>query len=153
MKRQRRLPPPAGGCIGVDPGSSSGAIAYVVDGYAQAWPLKNMTDAEVWWVLQKLGQIARIAVLERVNAMPKQGVSSTFKFGNSFGGLRMALTASGTPFQLVTPSKWQGALNCRTGGDKKITRDLAQRTFPSLKVTNQTADALLLCVYADRFLR
>tara|TARA_R100001460_G_scaffold27881_6_gene55917 strand:+ start:2709 stop:3164 length:456 start_codon:yes stop_codon:yes gene_type:complete len=139
---------PEGGVLGIDPGSASGAISYVLSGSdAWAWPIKNMTEREVWDRVEVLAPIACLGVLERVNAMPKQGVASSFKFGASFGALHMALVACKLRYELVPPSVWQGKLNCRTGGDKKVSRDAAQRRFPGLKITNQTADALLIAEY------
>lgn len=152
MKR-RTLPMPEGGVLGIDPGSSSGAIAYVLDAReAFAWPIAKMTDREIWDRINQLASIACLAVLERVSAMPKQGVASSFKFGASFGGLRMALIASGLRLELVTPTVWQGKMKCQTGGDKKVTREAAQRLFPGMKITNHNADALLLAEFGRRFL-
>lgn len=150
--RESRIILGSGGVLAIDPGSSSGGIAYLCDGQPQSWPLKDKTEQEIWQIIRACAKAARIAVLERVNAMPKQGVSSTFKFGTSFGALRMALVAGGIHYELVTPSVWQGKMNCRTGGVKKITRDLAQRKFPDVKITNANADAILLACYAEKFL-
>lgn len=150
--RQPRVLLPENGVVGVDPGRSSGSIAYVVGDEAFTWPLKNMTDLEIWSVFERLGGCASFAVLERVNAMPKQGVASSFKFGASFGELKMALVAARLRFELVTPATWQGKLRCRTKGDKNITKTLAQRLWPGVKITHATADALLLAEYGRRHL-
>lgn len=154
MKRRRRVitAGESGGFIGVDPGFSSGAIAWISeDGSSyEAHPLKPLTMADIHVLLQRLAGVSQRAVLERVGARPGQGVSSMFKFGTSLGALQMGLVAAGIRFELVTPSKWQGTLGCRTGGDKKVTRDFAQRLFPKAKVTHATADALLLAYYASR---
>lgn len=147
---------PSGGVLSIDPGSSSGAIAYVLGQHAEAWPLANMTEQEVFLRIADVAKSARCAVLERVNAMPRGGkfrvgTASMFKFGASFGALRMALVAVGINYTLVVPSVWQGKLNCRTGGDKRITRDLAQRMFPKLRITHKIADAILLGHYGEKF--
>ena len=138
--------------VGIDPGSS-GAIAWIPPaGEPNAEPLARMTDRDVLdalrWV-RGMWSDAR-AVLEEVHAMPRQGVSSTFKFGVNFGALRMALVAAEIPFDLVTPQRWQQALRCRSKGDKNVTKRRAQELFPSLRVTHATADALLLAEYARR---
>lgn len=140
--------PPLAGIIGIDPGAS-GAIAYVWrQGDAATWPLKEMTERDVWDILQKLGGIARFAVIEYVSAMPAQGVSSTFKFGMSYGGLRMALVGAGVPFEPVTPGVWQRKMKCLTGGDKKISKAKAQELFPEVpKITHAIADAILIAEY------
>lgn len=152
MKRRRRIITAGerGGFLGIDPGSSSGGIAWIsADGQRyEAHALKKLTMRDTFDLLQRLAGVSRKAVLERVSARPGQGVSSMFKFGTSFGALQMALAAASVSWALVTPSVWQGKLNCRTAGDKRITYDRAQMMFPKVRVTHQTADALLLAHYA-----
>lgn len=140
---------PAGGAVGVDPGKS-GAISYVCGNVALTWKLADMTDRDVLDRLQWLSGVADRAVIERVASRPGQGVASTFKFGMSYGALCMALTASGIPWERVTPAKWQTALGCRTGGDKNVTKAKAQELFPSTKITHAIADAILLGVWVSR---
>lgn len=82
--------------------------------------------------------------------MPGQGVTSMFTFGMGYGALRMAVLASGIPFEGVTPQAWMKGLGCLTGGDKTVTRARAQTLFPELKVTDQIADALLIAEFARR---
>jgi crossover junction endodeoxyribonuclease RuvC len=140
-------------CLGVDPGSVSGAVACVNgDGsQCQAWPLAKMTEHDLWEVFSvKPNEGRTFAVLEKVSSMPKQGIASAFKFGESFGLLRMALVAAGIEFELVTPRKWQAVMGCLSGGDKRVTKTAAQRLFPREKITHKTADALLLAEYARR---
>ena len=142
---------PSGGVVGIDPGRSSGGIAYVAGHDAWAWKMPE-TDRGIWELVNGLSSVAVLGVLERVSAMPGQGVSSTFKFGASLGELKMALVASGLRFELAAPSKWQGKLACRTGGDKNVSKARAQELWPSLKITHAKADALLLAEYGRRFL-
>jgi Holliday junction resolvasome RuvABC endonuclease subunit len=154
MARLPRYFLPKSGFVGVDPGRSSGAIAYVSGSQAFTWTLKDKTDSEIWDVFRQLSHsFPTTAVLERVHSMPRQGVSSSFKFGSSYGELKMALVASQIRFELVTPHAWQTAMKCKTGGDKRVTRELAQRLFPELQITHQNADALLLAEYARRHLQ
>ena len=138
--------------LGIDPGKS-GAIAILDHGKAAAYKMKDMTERDTWILLSDLvlmsSEIA-VAYIELVHAMPKQGVSSTFAFGVSFGGLRMALVAAGIPFEGVTPAKWQRALGCLSKGDKNVTKAKAQELFPSVKVTHAIADALLIAEYCRR---
>jgi len=112
------------------------------------------TEAEVLRVLSEIlawsPEGRAFALLERVHAMPKQGVSSTFKFGRSYGGLRMALAAARIPFDEATPGTWQRALGCLSGGDKNVTKRRAQELFPALRVTHAIADALLLAEFCRR---
>ena len=82
--------------------------------------------------------------------MPKQGVASSFKFGVSYGLLRMALIASGIPWEEITPNQWQKALGCLSRGDKNTTKARSQQLFPRIKVTHAVADALLLAEFCRR---
>jgi len=82
--------------------------------------------------------------------MPGQGVASSFKFGQGYGSLEMALTAAGIPFERVTPQKWQKALGCLTKGQKNVSKRKAQELFPTMKVTHATADALLIAEWGRR---
>jgi crossover junction endodeoxyribonuclease RuvC len=137
--------------IGVDPGAS-GAIAWIDDTGPHSSKLANMTDRDVFDLLTEIRVTATdvFATIESVHAMPGQGVSSTFKFGMSCGGLLMALTAACIPFESVTPAKWQGVMGCRSKGDKNVTKRKAQELFPAIKVTHANADALLIAAYGRR---
>ena len=139
--------------IGIDPGAS-GAIAFLFSSGAIVEKLKDMTDKDIVDLLAdtSMGWDAT-AIIENVHAMPKQGVSSTFKFGVNFGSLCMALTAAGIPFERVTPQIWQRAMGCLSKGDKNVTKRKAQELFPDLKITHATADALLIAEYCRRVAR
>lgn len=142
--------------IGIDPGQSGGIAwvdsAFVVPRVAFAAKMPE-TEHDVCAHLRDLaarrGDPA-LVVLEHVTPMPKQGLSSTWKFGQHYGMLRGVLSALGFRYELARPQKWQAALGCLTRGDKNITKAMAQRLFPELHVTHATADALLLAVYASR---
>ena len=153
MARKRRILLPPGGVIGVDPGNVSGCIAYVAGHEGMAWPIKKLTSQGIWELLELLSGMATLAVLEKVHAMPKQGVSSTFKFGMNFGELKMALIASRIRFELVTPQRWQASMSCLTKGKKKISRQRAEELFPGVVRVMDQADALLLAEYGRRFLK
>lgn len=68
------------------------------------------------------------AVLERVHAMPKQGVSSTFSFGLSYGVVRGVLAGLEVPFVLIEPREWKRVF--RLGADKGLARQMASRMRP-----------------------
>jgi len=134
--------------FGIDPGKS-GAIACITFGQLR-FKKNDCTEQELSdWLASVVpcDLSACFAVIEKVNAMPKQGVSSTFKFGQSYGFLRGLLIAHRIPFEEVTPQKWQTALSCRSGGDKNVTKAKAQQLWPSHKLTHATADAVLLAEY------
>lgn len=139
--------------IGIDPGASGG-IAFIPDSLpSKAWASKMPeTLADLWDVLDGVGfdSTSHHACLEKVHSMPGQGVASSFKFGQGFGHLEMALTASRIPFTYVTPQKWQKELQCLTGGDKNVSKARAQQLFPHLKITHAIADSLLIAEYCRR---
>jgi hypothetical protein len=97
------------------------------------------------------------AVIEKVHAMPGNGVSGMFKFGMSYGGLRMALIAAGIPFEEVQPRAWQKAMGIpprsktESGTQwKNRLKAKAQQLYPAEKVTLAVADALLIATYCQR---
>lgn len=137
--------------LGVDPGMSGASFLCIEDEHPR-FALHCETERDISdWYAAMVGQYEIVAMLEKVNAMPKQGVSSTFKFGQSFGFLRGLLTAHQIPFELVSPQRWQKQMQCQTKGDKNVTKAMAQRLMPSFKFTHKTADAFLLAQYAKKF--
>jgi len=138
--------------LGIDPGASGGVGVIRPDGI-RVWAFGDKTERDIWDELRASaegfeGQV--FAVIERVHSMPKQGVSSSFKFGRSYGFLRGCLIGSGLSFTEVNPEIWQRELECRSGGDKNLTKARAQQLFPDLKLTHATSDALLLAEYGRR---
>lgn len=148
--------------IGIDPGKS-GAIAYLHEGCAGV-QLLNRTERDIWIYLTDLShdaardRIEIFAYIEKVAAMPKQGVTSTFNFGMSYGALRMALIAAEIPFETVAPGVWQKQFGLPTvkqcGGNLTVKKNAhkarAQELFPAIKITHGNADALLIAEYCRR---
>lgn len=142
--------------IGIDPGKAGG-IAFVSDqpGWEPFAIKMPATERDLLVALCPIlptqfdSRPAR-AVLELVRATPQMGVVSAFTFGQGYGAIRMALAASGIPFDEVTPPVWQRVMQCRTGGDKNISKRRAQELFPALTITHAIADALLLAEYGRR---
>jgi len=137
--------------IGIDPGKSGAGTIINEEGHFMTqfrgdWPLKDQFDT--LWGWKNYGPC--LCVIENVHSMPKQGVASSFKFGMSFGFLLGIITASEIRYEKVTPQKWQKELNCRSGGDKNVTKSKAQELFPKVQVTHGNADALLIAEYARR---
>ncbi len=142
--------------IGIDPGASGGIAWH--DGERARVVKMPATLQDLWEMVYNIKQDSfregpwakTTAYLEQVHSSPQMGVKSAFTFGNGFGHLEMALTAAWIPFVRVSPQKWQGALGCRTGGDKNVSKARAQELFPDLKPTHATADALLIMEYGRR---
>lgn len=94
--------------MGIDPGQSGG-IACITEERELVFAVKMPSnERDIYKEIQ--GKIY-FCLIEKVHAMPKQGVSSTFKFGMGYGGLRMALIGNEVPFDEVTPQKWQKGLS------------------------------------------
>lgn len=135
--------------IGIDPGYS-GAIALLDDdGCLEYVKLKETMHSICDWIWEHTLEAPRTrCVIEQVNAMPKQGVSSSFKFGRSFGQAEAIVVCHKWPYKLVRPAKWQQMMCCRSKGDKNVTKAAAQRLFPGIKITHAIADSLLLAELA-----
>ena len=71
------------------------------------------------------------AVIEAVAAMPGQGVSSMFRFGESVGVVLGVLGALQIPLRWVTPQRWKKAAGI-VGKDKDAARSLAIQLHPEV---------------------
>lgn len=136
-------------CIGIDPGQSGGIAVLSAAAPPVAYKMPE-TERDVWDLFMSIVTPTSFAMIESVSAMPKQGVSSTFKFGRNYGMLRGMLVAACVPFAEVTPGVWQRAMGCLSKGNKNVTKSKAQSLFPNLKITHATADALLLAEFCRR---
>jgi hypothetical protein len=101
--------------LGLDPGLS-GAIAFYSPVHPELIVAEDMPvaggEVDAATLARRIAQMApTIAVIERVGAMPKQGVASTFKFGVAFGMARAVVSALGIPTHLVAPSRWKKAFS------------------------------------------
>lgn len=142
--------------LGIDPGQS-GAFALLSEQQAFVCDYPGDPQAAVRSLSHFTpGFYIQLAALEKVNAMPKQGVSSTFKFGQNFGVWQGILAAFGLPHILPTPREWQKGLVRKSDGADPKARSLAvaRRLFPdqplSRKSDNGRADALLLAWYCKQ---
>lgn len=135
--------------LGIDPGISGGFAILSEDlSTVNVIAFDKMTPTDIAITLRHT--VFHKAYLELVGSMPGQGVSSTFKFGVNYGWWQGVLHACEIPFDRVVPVKWQTALQCRTKGDKNVSKRRAQELFPALKITHATADALLIAEYGRR---
>ena len=96
----------------------------------------------------------KAAFVERVNAMPGQGVTSVFSFGRSTGIVEGILAAYDIPTTLVTPQAWQKAVGQRAGKDGS--RERAMQLFPAQadlfqrKKDDGRSDAALIAYYGAK---
>ena len=125
--------------IAIDPGVS-GAIAWydtdahilknVVDMPIARNGTKNAIDLYRLTAFLKGWHVAtRFVIVEAVHAMPKQGVTSAFNFGVSFGGMLGILAALGFRVVRVQPAVWKAASGIKTGSDKAASIARASEVF------------------------
>ena len=129
-------------CIcGIDPGMS-GAIAFFFpeQDRVAVYDMPSANNVVDGAQIARLMQAYRPqqAMIEAVHAMPKQGVSSTFKFGQSYGIVIGAVAASMVPLHLVTPQRWKK--HFRLGADKDEGRGLAIRLWPACQHFSRKKD-------------
>jgi crossover junction endodeoxyribonuclease RuvC len=145
----------------------SGGIAAISQEalIVEPMPSTEHDTNKFFWSLVQVGLPIK-AVIEKVHAMPSQGVSSSFTFGKGYGFLRGCLVSNGIPFEEVTPQAWQKYLQIPPAGKNTPKREhklklksLAQQLFPKLPIwsTPKTlgvqlaiCDALLIAEYARR---
>jgi crossover junction endodeoxyribonuclease RuvC len=70
------------------------------------------------------------ALVERAQAMPRQGSSSGFKYGRAVGAIEAAIALCGVPLTIVEPTAWKKFHRLR-GRDKELSRQRALMLFPS----------------------
>lgn len=138
--------------LGGDPGKSGAfAITNQLSEVISAIKM-DATEQDIWrWISTARANAQNIfALMEKVTGMPTDGRGSLFKFGISYGIMRMAIVASQIPFEERTSSQWQRELRIPKRGSKNKTQHknvlkrAAQNRFPQCKVTHAVADALLL---------
>lgn len=146
--------------IGIDPGKSGAYAALFEDGevFSRPWD-----DSLFVKEMCGFADIARersepiVACVEKVGALPKQGVVSMFKFGKSAGFIEGVLQANGIPYQLVPPQTWKKEFSLNS--DKKRSIETCKTLFPGVNMRRTErcttdhdgiAEALLMALYAKR---
>ena len=91
-------------------------------------------------------------IIEQVSAMPGQGVTSMFNFGQSFGILKGICSAMQLPMYFVRPAKWKKYFGL-IKSEKDASRTKAIELFPyfssqlSKKKDSNKADAILIASF------
>src|SRR5215467_2727350 len=95
--------------LGIDPGITGGIASLWPDGLIDAYDIPTVDGAvNVDALVRRVRAHApRLAVIEKAQAMPKQGVVSVFKYGCAFGALCAATAVLEIPTHLVSPRKWK----------------------------------------------
>jgi hypothetical protein len=141
--------------IGVDPGLS-GAIAFYFPSQPMRVAVHDMPLADGEVCAPLLAEMIvdyqpSLAVIERVGAMPGQGVVSMFNFGRAYGDVRGVVGALAIPVHYVTPQKWKK--HYQLSSDKEECRGRALQLFPACadhfkrKKDHGKAEAALIAKY------
>jgi crossover junction endodeoxyribonuclease RuvC len=149
-------------CIaGIDPGISGGLAFYFPDVpsrvAAEDMPIVAGEVNAAALAKRVASMRPDIVIVERVGAMPGQGVASTFKFGAAFGAICGVLGALEIPVYRVAPTVWKRHFNL--SADKEMARALAIRLFAATaehfarKRDHNRAEAALLARYGAEVLR
>ena len=152
--------------IGIDPGIS-GSICFLDNGkILDVIEMPIMTDGktskkqvngsqvynEITKRIKQFEKNQIRVVIEHVSAMPGQGVTSMFNFGQSFGILKGICTAMQLPMYFVRPAKWKKYFNL-LNSEKDASRTRAIEIFPyfssqlSRKKDSNKADAILIASF------
>ena len=140
--------------IGIDPGKSGG-VACVTGDFMECIKCPG-TIADMAQLLSMIKEAGKyegtkaLAIIESVHSMPKQGVKSTFTFGQNYGQWLGILSALKIPYRQVTPNKWMqsfGAMPKDKKDRKNHIKHLAQQRYPEQKITLATSDAILIAEY------
>ena len=152
--------------IGIDPGIS-GAICLFENGrILKVIEMPTMTDGkknkkqvngaqiyhEISNNIKNFDKKDIKIVIEQVSAMPGQGVTSMFNFGQSFGILKGICSAMQLSMYFVRPAKWKKYFNL-INSEKDASRTRAIEIFPyfssqlSKKKDSNKADAILIASY------
>ena len=152
--------------FGIDPGVS-GAICVLKEGkILEVYEMPTMIDgkknkrqvngAEVTNIfLKELNkENAAKVVVEHVTAMPGQGVTSMFNFGQSFGVLKGICAALKLPIYFVRPVKWKKHFNLiKTNKDASRTKVIEIFPYISSKISRKKdsnkADSILIAKYFE----
>ena len=152
--------------IGIDPGIS-GSICFFEDGKILdviEMPTMNegkknkrqVNGAQIYnEITDRINKLERQdvrVVVEQVSAMPGQGVTSMFNFGQSFGIIKGICSAMQLPLYFVRPAKWKKYFNL-IKSEKDASRTRAIEIFPyfssqlSKKKDSNKADAILIASF------
>lgn len=116
--------------VGIDPGRRGALALLNGQEHPVVWDMPP-TLPELWLLLQELRVWSDRAVLERVHAMPGEGVVSVFGFGRGYGALEMGLVAAKFHVSLVEPAVWKAALGLTS--DKTSSIELVKKLWPDWK--------------------
>lgn len=142
--------------IGIDPGKSGAMAIMPAVGEVQVIPFDAVKYSVA--LAQLRGELNDVmCCVEKVSAMPGQGVVSMFNFGHNLGVIEGLLRGYGIPYQLVPPQTWKKEFSLSSDKAKSI--EVCQKLFPNVnllatersrKPHDGMAEALLMAEYARR---
>jgi crossover junction endodeoxyribonuclease RuvC len=150
--------------IGIDPGLSGGIailednkVKEMFDMPVMADGKKNKRQLNSAFLVQLIKENIKdiedtVMVVEQVNAMPGQGVTSMFNFGQTFGAIKGICAALGLPIFFVRPTKWKKHFEL-INSSKDASRTKAIEMYPSIaeklskKKDVNKSDAVLIARY------
>jgi crossover junction endodeoxyribonuclease RuvC len=142
--------------VGIDPGKT-GAIAIIEESSRMVLDVPAINGDYNFYQMLRILERAKdrnsklYLTLERQQAMPGQGVSSTFQTGRGYGAWEAICSITVPDFQIVSPRVWKNKLGLSK--DKEASRALAIFLYPSMEETlsrkkdHNRAEALLLAHY------
>ena len=114
--------------------------------------LQSCSFDEISKIINRLEKKSVRVVIEQVSAMPGQGVTSMFNFGQSYGIIKGICSAMQLPIYFVRPAKWKKYFNL-INSEKDASRTRAIEIFPyfssnlSKKKDSNKADAILIASF------
>ena len=150
--------------IGIDPGLSGGIailennkikemfdMPVIAEGKKNKRQLNSALLAQL--IKDNIGDINdSVVVVEQVNAMPGQGVTSMFNFGQTFGAIKGICAALELPIFFVRPAKWKKHFEL-INSSKDASRTKVIEMYPSIaeklskKKDVNKSDAILIARY------
>ena len=129
--------------IGIDPGLSGGIAILENNKVKSLFDMPVMPEGKKNKRQLNSAQLAKLikdsikdksevsVIVEQVNAMPGQGVTSMFNFGQTFGAIKGVCAAIGLPIFFVRPSKWKKHFEL-INSSKDASRTKAIEMYPLL---------------------
>ena len=142
--------------LGVDPGSKGGLAA--IDENNNVLFAVPMGRENLVKYCETIKNDNVICCVEKVGAMPGQGVTSMFSFGKSAGFIEGVLESMSIPYQLIPPQTWKKEFSL-LHKDKKSSIEPCKKLFPgvnlipterSRKESDGIAESLLIALFAKR---
>ena len=148
--------------LGVDPGISGGLAVVTIEDGAASRLVEAIDIPVVGAGAKERVDVAAIrnfidrhkpirALIERAQAMPKQGASSGFKYGRAVGAIEATIALCSIPVEIVEPTAWKRFWKL-PGKDKEGARQKALQLFPTAHaaLARKKDEASLIALYGAR---